>query len=110
MREVDRNGNADEQDAVEFDSVAHPPAEFEVARGKRCDERCREPDHTREHHEIEAAAREEKRSKCTPRKQRKDRQARTKEQQRGRAASLRDGGDQRRKREGDGTRRRDREE
>ncbi len=61
-REVDRDGDADHENAVELDLVADPPAELLVVHGQRGHERGREPDEADCDGEVEHAPREQERA------------------------------------------------
>ena len=68
-REIDRDGDPDEQDAVELHLVPDPPAELRVVHRQRRDERGREPHEPDDDHEIERALREQERPQRAQREQ-----------------------------------------
>ena len=68
-REVDRDGDADEQDPVELDLVPDPPAELRVVHRQRRDQRGREPDEADDDHEVERALRQQERPERAQREQ-----------------------------------------
>ena len=89
-REVDRDRDPDEQDAVELHLVPDPPAELRVVHRQRRDQRAREPHEAHHDHQVERALREQERPERAQRDQAVRGETDAEQRERGRAVRRRD--------------------
>lgn len=86
--QVEGNGNADDRDSDDLESVPEPPAEVPPAEKQGSRERAGEPDDADGDDEVAPPAGETERAESAPEEQREERHARDEHNERKRAARL----------------------